>query len=197
MLIQEVTPQLQLQITEKSKDMRSWGPLERKGIMNKLSNDISTTNFSTMRADFSLLETIVSKINTSRNGPTIGVFDDDPLFAHAMIRCGKNMDLATRAESSVDEMMRRGFEGVDVAIVDYDLGTMTGDELVKLLKDHSKRQIPILMISSSDRTLDQFMGRWPDNVKGFMLKNSNPKAIIKRAIAIHKNQKNSPNRGIE
>ncbi|RYE60996.1 MAG: response regulator [Oxalobacteraceae bacterium] len=104
-----------------------------------------------------------------RTGPKIVLIDDDPSYTSIIARCAAKEGIQLDTFNSLSEL---GFVALlrnyDVAIIDYDLGSLNGVEIAEymstLLDD-----MPMVLISASDRT--QEMGdHCPHSVRAFVNK---------------------------
>ena len=110
------------------------------------------------------------------------VIDDDPLFGNIMTRFAK----AQGTEVDYFESMRE-FEPCsrarryDAAIVDYDLGDMTGIDIAEQLQVLFG-DIPLVLVSSQprDRSIPK---TWPKVIKGFVRKQAGFATIFSTTMA--------------
>lgn len=106
------------------------------------------------------------------------LIDDDPTYRLIMQRCAEVEGIKLDVFESLEEMGSVGLlKAYDVAIVDYDLGKMTGIEigeyLTRLIKD-----VPMVLLSAKDRYPDQ---PWPESIKCFINKQEGYAYVLERA----------------
>ena len=118
---------------------------------------------------------------SSAFGKRVVLIDDDPIFAklfdtHAQ-RGGVQVDCFT----SLDSMSPiRSLSQYHYAVVDYDLGSMTGVEVGEYLH-HIFSDLPMVLISHSDR--EPGMKGWPSSIRGFVHKSRGVKVILAKIMA--------------
>lgn len=84
----------------------------------------------------------------TKNNPVMLVVDDDPSFCHLMTRLGERENFKVIAYSSIRNVYRDlEFIDFDVAVIDYDLGPVTGAQFSNYVK-RVKKNIPVLLVSS-------------------------------------------------
>jgi CheY-like chemotaxis protein len=115
--------------------------------------------------------------------PRIVLFDDDPIFARAMERTARRRSVPLVSICNPTDAAKIAGMPIDVAIVDFDLGDMTGVELADWVTDFVG-SIPILLISYTLRepTAEE---PWPRSIKRFALKADGVESILIDAIATH------------
>ncbi len=105
------------------------------------------------------------------------VIDDDETFCKIVGAAGRSRGFETRCYSSLVDMGSFArIKEFDVAIIDYYLGSMRGDEIAEYV-DTFFRDIPVLIVSAKDFETDQ-MAKWPDSVRRFVSKSAGADAII-------------------
>lgn len=105
------------------------------------------------------------------------LIDDDPLFGNIMVRCARAHGADIDYFSSLMEMGSIGrLSEYDAAIVDYDLGNMTGIEIAEYMQVFFG-DTPMVLVSSLDRRRDVPV-TWPRNVRKFLLKQAGYDAIF-------------------
>lgn len=108
------------------------------------------------------------------------LIDDDPSYTVIMKRVAEMEGIELDTFQSLSEL---GFIGMlgkyDVAIVDYDLGRMTGVEIGNYL-DKLFSDIPMIMVSELERSSEG----WPHIVKKFLLKSDGYKFVLQQALAL-------------
>jgi DNA-binding NtrC family response regulator len=121
--------------------------------------------------------------------PRIVLFDDDPLFGKAMERAARLSQVSLASIADAKDVEKIANMQFDVAIVDFDLGDITGVEVAEFLCDVATR-LPMLMISHTDRcsTVDL---PWPRAVKGFVNKHYGPDTILEEALDVYDQNRRS------
>ena len=111
------------------------------------------------------------------------LIDDDPLFGRIMQKhaARNGIDLTWMQEAG--QLPADGPWHWDLCIMDYDLGAVTGPELVSWLGTRPGR-CPFLLISHTERTDHRF---WPRSIGGFEGKAVGPAGIYSRAFALVSN----------
>lgn len=109
------------------------------------------------------------------------LIDDDPLFGNIMARFAKSRGAEVDYFESVLELESiRSSRRYDAAIVDYDLGNMTGidvaEQLGVLFGD-----IPMVLVSSERRDREE-PEAWPGSIKGFVPKQAGFEAILSTTL---------------
>ena len=97
---------------------------------------------------------IISKFVGNVKTPTVTpmrilLLDDDRSFGEIFRRTGEKKGLKVTVCDSVDTLCMHMNCPYDVAIIDYDLGSVTGTEIVKYLA-HRAWKIPFVLISQSE-----------------------------------------------
>lgn len=108
--------------------------------------------------------------------PRIAVIDDDPLFGKIMEQLGRKLGVEIKHFEDFETLA-----GYDVAIVDYDLGSMTGLDIGR----HVERYIgslPIILVSRTKLSKDP---SWPRCIKKFVYKGLGAYAILDAAVEAH------------
>lgn len=109
------------------------------------------------------------------------LIDDDPLFGKIMQHYAAKMGSSLTFIDSVDKLTDEVLRDFDVAVIDYDLGSCTGVELVKYLNNRLG-SMPIVLVSQTQRTESE---RWPDSIHEFVHKTLGPYAILDAAAEAH------------
>lgn len=112
--------------------------------------------------------------------PRILLVDDDVLYGKIMSRVASCFKAELTFVRSVEELGDRDLSSFDVAIIDYDLGSVTGVELTAYLDHHAP--LPIVLVSATERRPDR---RWSDSIHDFLLKDSGPFAALDAAFEAH------------
>ncbi len=124
-------------------------------------------------------------MNPHKSPKKVLLIDDDPAYGSivaAMAIC-KNIDLhfyeslieATYGGSRVEQF--------DSAIIDYNLERMTGIEVSEYLELFFK-DIPVILISTEDRSPQEDQLPWPPCLKKFMNKSEGYEKILNAAIEL-------------
>ena len=116
--------------------------------------------------------------------PHLILVDDDPMFTKVVERVAYWNDTPLSVCHSIDELGSIENWSFDAAIVDYDLGSVTGVDLSKYL-EHFMGSFPVLYISQTDRKL-QIVRECPGEKVLFANKEIGPKGILETAIAMHR-----------
>ena len=142
-------------------------------------------NISTAETHF--LPTYMLKSHVT---PRLLVVDDDPLFGKIMKRAAACFGAQLTFVQSVAALTDYDLKGNDVAIIDFDLDTFTGLELVRSFGANSS--LPIVLVSAVVRHPDS---HWSDSIYEFLVKDRGPLAIIDAAFEAHEiAQLNAPAR---
>ena len=108
----------------------------------------------------------------------IVLIDDDPGFNIIMSRVAEQMGVRLFAYESLEDLgMVSLMNSYDIAIVDYDLGTVNGLEVAQYAKSFFK-DLPIYLISSQEREPSP---NWPDNIVKFSSKKQGYANIVQMA----------------
>ena len=114
--------------------------------------------------------------------PKILLIDDDPVFVAIMQRWATIEGVHLEAYASLDEMGFIGlFANYDVAIIDFDLGYITGLEIARCT-DKILQQMPIVIISAKDRSGE--CSDAPTCVKAILNKSSGYNHILSVALKL-------------
>ena len=107
------------------------------------------------------------------------VIDDDLMFGRIMGRHIKNSGSIMTYCSNPAEL--GGVSGChfDVAIVDYDLGSVTGCELTSYIEGHAFGGMPVILVSQTKRTS---ASGWPQSIHSFVHKVAGPAAVLQAAF---------------
>ncbi len=112
--------------------------------------------------------------------PRILLVDDDPVFGRIMKRAAASFAARLAFVQSVDELTDEHLSDVDVAIIDFDLGAVTGLELARFVDD--RVPMPVVLVSTTERRPDE---RWSESIHDFLVKESGPLAIMDAAFEAH------------
>ncbi len=125
--------------------------------------------------------------------PHVLLVDDDPVFGKIMAQYARKFGYTLTYVASVENLPDLNHTAFDVAILDYDLGAVTGVELASYFESCCT-PLPIVMVSQSKH--DE-RGDWPGAVHEFVHKSLGPYAILDAAVdaqkifAIHARAKNT------
>ena len=107
------------------------------------------------------------------------VVDDDPLFCRIMASLGEKMGITVEHRSSLRELYRVLPDlKFDVAIVDYDLGKITGVQLSQHIERVAKGKPVVLVSNYSNIPTDG----WSPNVRLFVSKREGEQDILRKAV---------------
>jgi CheY-like chemotaxis protein len=118
------------------------------------------------------------------NLPKILLIDDDPIFGKIMERTGKQLRLDITFCQSVAELGAIEDFDFDVAIIDYDLGAVTGYELTSYLSEYAGN-VPVVLISNN---ADAQLKGWAQGITQFVHKKLGPYSIFKAAVLANTNK---------
>lgn len=104
--------------------------------------------------------------------------DDDPLFGKILKQEAKKNNISVVVCISLDNPELLAGQTFDAAVVDYDLGNMTGPELGNYLVA-TLGKIPILLVSGKQRETVK-----EANIGGFVLKEAGYQAILEAALKL-------------
>lgn len=108
------------------------------------------------------------------------IFDDDVCFGALITAKARAEGFDPRFFTSLVDMGSFArIKDFDVAIVDFYLGTIRGDEIAEYV-DTFFDQVPVIMVSSEDMG-DTKISRWPASVRRFVPKSAGPGRIIQAA----------------
>lgn len=109
------------------------------------------------------------------------IVDDDPVICHTLKTVAERKGFLVTTFSNVREAYREVPEmKFDLAIVDYDLGLVTGSQLSNFVEGHGKKP-PVVLMSSSG-PIDP--SKWGHLVIGTLGKRGGPGEIIGGALQI-------------
>ena len=107
--------------------------------------------------------------------PHIVLVDDDPLFIRLLQKVAEKQSLKLSVFSSPEEAYKILPDmDFDVGLFDYDLGRVTGLQLVNFLQREGRR-IPILLVSHLGE-IEKW--RWPASIRKSVSKNAGPYSIL-------------------
>jgi DNA-binding NarL/FixJ family response regulator len=88
---------------------------------------------------------------------------------------GVQHDMLVTTYDSLDEVELPVLLESDVVALDYQLGTTTGVEMTKALRERNVKR-PTLLISATQAAFDGTV--WPDNIRGFASKELGPFGLL-------------------
>jgi DNA-binding response OmpR family regulator len=110
------------------------------------------------------------------------LLDDDPMFGSLMTAAARRHGIELDYYPSLLDLGFIGrIEDYTAAIVDYDLGQMTGLEIGKYLSAFLK-DTPMVLISASERRRDA--KEWDDCIRSFVRKDKGHDAILGAVKAV-------------
>jgi CheY-like chemotaxis protein len=124
--------------------------------------------------------------NQADNGSQAGaeerilLVDDDPVFGRILCRVGARSGASVTFCQSLDALGGEPWQRFDAAIVDFDLGTATGIELIRQL-ERVLGELPVILVSQS-REVAVPPNQWPRAIRGFLHKSLGPGAILQCAL---------------
>ena len=107
------------------------------------------------------------------------VIDDDLTFGKIIGRHIEKSGSSMTYCSSPAELSNVGGHHFDVAIVDYDLGSVTGCELTSYIEGHAFGGMPVILVSQTKRTSGP---SWPRTIHSFVHKTAGPAAVLQAAF---------------
>ncbi|MBI4405246.1 MAG: response regulator [Deltaproteobacteria bacterium] len=120
--------------------------------------------------------------------PHILVLDDDILFGKILSKIASLKQVPLTFCTSVREVGKLPNWKFDIAIVDYDLGLVTGLQFVNYL-ERFMNTVPVILVSQYRQIK---AAKWPTSVKGFIHKSVGPYEIFNMAVRIHEDSKATP-----
>lgn len=117
------------------------------------------------------------------DGPRMVLFDDDPFFVRMMEHYARQNFMSLTGVWRMDDIPEIATRDFDLAIVDFDLGDISGIELAAYLEEVFE-ELPLVMISHTQR-LPTRRQPWPQSVRTFVLKENGPASILDTALKTH------------
>jgi two-component SAPR family response regulator len=115
--------------------------------------------------------------------PRVVLLDDDRIFAKTMERIAKKNAISLMSICNPEDLERIAGMDFDLALVDFDLGDVTGVELAEGVSE-AVGYIPIIMISNRRRR--PTAGEpWPATIKRFVEKSVGPAEILDQALDVY------------
>lgn len=134
-------------------------------------NAANSLSRSELLSDFLIRDNVVT--------PRILIVDDDPIFCRLMAAVGEEMGVIVEYRTSLKELYRVLPKlNFDAAIVDYDLGCVTGVQLSRYLEMVSLGK-PLILVSSYK---DIPRGGWSNSVRAFVGKATGEATILRQAL---------------
>lgn len=112
--------------------------------------------------------------------PRVLVVDDDPTFGKIMERAAAYLNADMVFVQSLQDLDPEKLGAFDVAIVDYDLGSVTGIELARYLDHHVS--VPIILVSHTEQIPNR---QWSDSIHDFVHKSAGAHVIMDAAFEAH------------
>jgi len=119
-----------------------------------------------------------------KGAPHILLLDDDRGFGKIMARVARKQRIPFTFCESVKDVTNLTPTQFDVAIVDYDLGKVTGIQFAKNIEKIIGK-IPVLLVSEN---ADYFSDPLPSSVKNAIVKSVGPVKILMSALEVHDNE---------
>lgn len=117
------------------------------------------------------------------------IVDDDVCFGALMSAVAKANGFEPRFFTSLVDMGSFArIREFDVAVIDYYLGSMRGDEIAEYV-DTFFDDVPVIIVSSEDLTATKAAAKWPASVRRFVPKQTGCLKIVEAASSILKRDK--------
>lgn len=115
--------------------------------------------------------------------PRILIIDDDVTFGSILVATAKKNGLDAEAHASLVELGSFArLREFDLAVVDYFLESLRGDEVAQYA-DTFFEGLPVIVVSAKEFTAEE-TARWPAAVREFLAKDKGPQAVIDAALRI-------------
>ncbi|MFK7872683.1 MAG: response regulator [Oligoflexales bacterium] len=108
-----------------------------------------------------------------KEAPHVLLVDDDPVYGRIMQRVASQNSVFLTYISTVEEFPKD--QDFDVAVIDYDLGSVTGFEMAHYLESLSNIDIPVILVSQSEQKETK---QWPTMIREFVHKDLGPYAVL-------------------
>lgn len=116
------------------------------------------------------------------------VIDDDRAFGAIVSAIARGKGFEPHYFTSLVEMGSFArIRDFDLAIIDYYLGSLRGDEIAEYV-DTFFRDIPVMIVSSQEFKEDE-ISEWPASVRKFVSKMDGAEAIVETARSILKRER--------
>jgi DNA-binding response OmpR family regulator len=126
--------------------------------------------------------------STGRVGDKLLIVDDDVCFGALISAVAKDRGFIPRFFTSLIDMGSFArIKEFDVAIIDYYLGSLRGDEIAEYV-DTFFSEVPVIIVSSEDLRETRSV-KWPASVRTFIPKTEGPARIIETARQIVKRER--------
>lgn len=120
--------------------------------------------------------------------PKIVLVDDDPTFGHIMEAVALSHGLTLTYFQSVREAYRHIEETrFDIAIIDYDLGQVTGVQFGRHL-DRIAGKVPVVLVSALKMPKET---QWPAPVAHFISKKEDPETVLLEVVRVYQDSLNA------
>lgn len=114
----------------------------------------------------------------SHSVPKLLLVDDDLIFGKVMQKIAGQAGIQLTYFSSVKGLEKLSSLNIDIGLVDYDLGSITGLQLARFLENYLS-QLPVILISQYKHIN---LAHWPKSVIGFVPKSNGSYGILSAAI---------------
>lgn len=111
--------------------------------------------------------------------PKILLIDDDPIFGKIMKNAAAHKGAPITYCCTLEEFAGLDHWDFDIAIVDFDLGAVTGLELTAYMSQFLSEEVPVILVS---QTKHRNSKEWPGAIREFVHKNVGPFAILDAAF---------------
>lgn len=121
-------------------------------------------------------------------GDKLLIVDDDVCFGALISAVAKDRGFVPRFFTSLIDMGSFArIKEFDVAIIDYYLGSLRGDEIAEYV-DTFFSEVPVIIVSSEDLRETRAV-KWPASVRTFIPKSEGPGRIVEAAKQIVKRER--------
>lgn len=107
------------------------------------------------------------------------LIDDDIVFSRILEKVARLGNVELTIVNTLKKWDWRVYRDFDVAVIDYDLGAITGLQLVRSIENMGGA-IPAILISTYSKLPTQ---HWPPSVLRFLHKSEGPQKILNTAVA--------------
>ena len=115
--------------------------------------------------------------------PRLLLVDDDPIFGKIMTRLAEQSRVNLTCCRSLDELGQKVWWNFHAGIIDYDLGTANGIELIQTM-EKTLGTLPVILVSQGN-AISVPISQWPTSIKAFIHKTLGHVAILEAALAAH------------
>lgn len=116
-----------------------------------------------------------------RKMPRVLLVDDELTFGKIVLKVAEKESIPVHFISSVKELQSLAKLEFDIAILDYDLGNVTGVQLARFIEKYFS-DIPIVLTSDSPDLRDK---NWPKSVIGFVSKSQGPNHLLMNVLKLY------------